>query len=190
MKKISGILLAVCMLLSGCGTENGNRETEPVMGAGTEKTAGKVIEEPETETEPMVTICTGIDSEILERDDTFEAIDGLDMYLDSIEFTLVKLDCPAVYQMATCLYQEDEAKDWGEADWDFVVDDIESYDFSRDKLKGLEQDREVCAGRVGKRQIWKAFFHGQSLLLCGGNLQPFPCCKDLAGVFLFRRENG
>lgn len=89
------------MMLSGCGQESKSREKE-------------------TEPESMVMICTGIESEILERDDTFSHVDSLDAYLDASEFSLIKLDCPTVYRMSSCLYREDESEGWTEEDWDFV----------------------------------------------------------------------
>ncbi len=122
------------MMLSGCGQGGKSMEKETTGQAAEQLTeiqpesetkevteeAPAEAEETETEPEPMVTICTGIESEILERDDTFFQIDWLDTYLDASEFSLIKLDCPTVYRMAPCLYREDEAKGWTKEDWDLV----------------------------------------------------------------------
>jgi len=134
MKRVSAFLLAACIMLSGCGQGNKSREKETTGEAAEqiteietesetkEETEEAPAEAGETETrpEPTVTICTGIESEILERDETFSQIDLLDTYLDAREFSLIKLNCPTVYQMPPYLYEADEAEEWTEEDWDLV----------------------------------------------------------------------
>lgn len=125
MKKIDAFLLAACLLLSGCGQGTVERKQETTgqiaeQTAETETVTEPGGEETETELEPMVTICTGIDSRIIEKDSSFEHMDWLDSYLDASEFSLIKMDCPEVYQMSPCLFREDESEGWTQDDWDLV----------------------------------------------------------------------
>lgn len=117
MKRVYVFLLTVILTLSGCGQGTVDRE-QGAMGQAAEQ----IVEtETETQPEPMVTICTGIDSEILERDDAFEDMDRWGLYSGvSEEFALIKLDCPAVYQMEPCLYRRSKAWGWTQEDWDLV----------------------------------------------------------------------
>lgn len=127
------------MLMSGCGQASIDRErealgqaeekmpemeteTEKVPEIGTEKEnmETEAAEETENQSEPTVTICTGIDSKIIEKDSSFAHIEWLDSYLDESAFSLIKMDCPAVYPMEPCLFREDESEGWTEDDWDLV----------------------------------------------------------------------
>ena len=129
MKKVYAFLLAVCMLVSGCNTGNGNNEKETVgqvteqtieTEMATENVPTETVEETETEAESMVTICTDIDSRIIEKDSSFEHMDRLNDYLDAREFTLIEQDCQIMYEKPRCLFKEDEAEGWTEEDWDLV----------------------------------------------------------------------
>ncbi len=144
MKRGYAFLLAVCLMLSGCGQGSKSQEKETTGEAAeqiteieteseteeeTEKepeereeteTEPAETEETETQPEPMVTICTGIDSRIVKKDENFSNIQKLDTYLTAKEVSLINLNFVDENSNQPRLFKGDEEKDWTEEDWDLV----------------------------------------------------------------------
>lgn len=224
MKRVYALFMAACILLSGCG--KGGSDSEETVGQSskqadeieaereteterkeTEEETEFVQEETETQPEPMVTICTGIDSEILERDDAFEDMDRWGLYsgvsedgksitgeydllqifapfygeekiplqlwfrdtgdvvvsyclLENTETTftvyafLVEGDSVSVLEKSMLsvrtkevpesqIYSEENIFASQSGLRDFVVDDFEAYNLSREELQSLRRDRKI-----------------------------------------------
>lgn len=130
MKKIYFLLPLLCLSLSGCQPAKTAEEAEQPDAAGTaeeadQSTATDTSADAETntvnttlpqESEPVVTICTGIEYQITEQDTSCTYLEQLEEYLNQNQFAVIK----RFLKDSSALYKGDEQFAWDAQDWELV----------------------------------------------------------------------